>query len=391
MPTVQIQSSTHAVDAHPSTAPDHDIAGTDSNGVPIHVSDNRTLRVKIIDACGLTCSFCHNEGTPVTSQNRGNRPGEYIQGGSGRRQSIYLRTNGSKFLSSAMQPNESLRFAITSLCSTLDLDEVHLTGGEPTLHPKLPEIVSLIAKENLNVRMTSNGESGSETVGKAAQQGLESISFSIFGTTSQELASTQSKRVTELWSQDKLNKMAKAIYMAMAMGVKTKANIVIPNESHLPRVHHLLSRFGTDLSVRLLGSLADGERSTSAINSVLKHLGATPIQHQIIAGSSDWRTIYRTASGRIIHVKKIRRSRLPSTCSKCPLNSGTDCHEGFYGVRLYRDQNREYHVGVCIQRMDLCMSLEKFVKSPLASEIASQRKRQLEELLHNPAEYTLGG
>ena len=33
--------------------------------IPVHVDKDTTLRVKIIDACGLTCTFCHNEGTPV--------------------------------------------------------------------------------------------------------------------------------------------------------------------------------------------------------------------------------------------------------------------------------------------------------------------------------------
>ena len=40
-----------------------------SPGLPVHISRDRTLRVKILDACGLTCTFCHNEGTPVAVDN----------------------------------------------------------------------------------------------------------------------------------------------------------------------------------------------------------------------------------------------------------------------------------------------------------------------------------
>ncbi len=37
----------------------------------VRVVRDRTIRVKVIDECGLACTFCHNEGTPVTADNRG--------------------------------------------------------------------------------------------------------------------------------------------------------------------------------------------------------------------------------------------------------------------------------------------------------------------------------
>ena len=38
--------------------------------LPTHIETDATLRVKILDACGMTCTFCHNEGTPVVVDNR---------------------------------------------------------------------------------------------------------------------------------------------------------------------------------------------------------------------------------------------------------------------------------------------------------------------------------
>src|SRR5690606_32957193 len=38
-------------------------------GIPVHVEKDKTARVKIHDPCGLTCNFCHNEGTPVVVDN----------------------------------------------------------------------------------------------------------------------------------------------------------------------------------------------------------------------------------------------------------------------------------------------------------------------------------
>ena len=70
-----------------------------SPDLPVEIRPDRTLRVKVIDACGMACTFCHNEGTPVTADNHGRTAGEFTgtPGPTGR-VSIYLRTNGADFL-----------------------------------------------------------------------------------------------------------------------------------------------------------------------------------------------------------------------------------------------------------------------------------------------------
>ena len=35
--------------------------------IPVTISIDEGIRPKIIDSCGMTCSFCHNEGTSVAS------------------------------------------------------------------------------------------------------------------------------------------------------------------------------------------------------------------------------------------------------------------------------------------------------------------------------------
>lgn len=39
--------------------------------VPVSVGLDETARLKITDSCGMTCVFCHNEGTPVAAAYRG--------------------------------------------------------------------------------------------------------------------------------------------------------------------------------------------------------------------------------------------------------------------------------------------------------------------------------
>ncbi|SFK53241.1 cyclic pyranopterin phosphate synthase [Amycolatopsis sacchari] len=81
-----------------------------------------------------------------------------------------------------------------------------------------------------------------------------------------------------------------------------------------------------------------------------------------------------------MYFKQIRRVRLPATCAGCRFNNDTDCHEGFYGVRLYRDRRGDYQVGVCIQRMDLCRPLDDFLRSGLPEEIRQLRQQEHDQL-----------
>jgi hypothetical protein len=89
-----------------------------------------------------------------------------------------------------------------------------------------------------------------------------------------------------------------------------------------------------------------------------------------------------------VFFKQIRRLRLPETCKGCRFNNDTDCEEGFYGVRLYRDREGTFQVGVCIQRMDLCRPLGDFLASELPAEILRLREldyRQLSAKTTRPA------
>ncbi|MEV0074702.1 MULTISPECIES: hypothetical protein [unclassified Amycolatopsis] len=155
---------------------------------------------------------------------------------------------------------------------------------------------------------------------------------------------------------------------------------MVPDESHIGRVHRLLDEYSPRLSVRLLNSLDHGEASIRAIETALEQRGAVPEARYLTAGVSGARTAYRLPGGRRVFFKKIRRVRLPPTCAGCPFNNDTDCQEGFYGVRLYRDRSGLYQVGVCIQRMDLCRPLDEFLRSDLPEEIRALRAREAAEL-----------
>jgi GTP 3',8-cyclase len=59
------------------------------------------------------------------------------------RVSIYAATNDARFLPAPVLPDQDYQRASTSFRDALGVDELRLTGGEPTRHAGLPELVPL--------------------------------------------------------------------------------------------------------------------------------------------------------------------------------------------------------------------------------------------------------
>ncbi|MXQ54422.1 radical SAM protein [Shimazuella alba] len=349
--------------------------------IPRFVDQDRTLRIKIIDSCGMTCTFCHNEGTPVTVDNSHNQTGQWNGYGKSGRTSIYVKSNGVTFLPSLIMPDEKFKTALRKLQERFRFKEVHLTGGEPTLHPRLPELIKMIKSLGLSVGMTSNGENGVKVIPEAAKEGLHKINFSVFGTTSEELMLVQNKTCrTPKWGDEKIKALKKAMLCAIQHNVKASVNIVILDPSHISRVQNLLSDFPPQISIRIMRSLEIRDEATDALRRLFHQLGASLVSHRITAGVSDERYEYELSNRRRVWYKKLRNVRLPETCMTCVFNNDTDCHEGFYGIRLYKDHRGDFQVGVCIQRMDLCQRLDQFLESSVAEEIQIFQKNEYERL-----------
>jgi hypothetical protein len=207
------------------------------------------------------------------------------------------------------------------------------------------------------------------------------VNFSIFGTTAAELSQVQQGRFADVArAERKIRALRDSVRITLAHGVVASANIVVPSYGHASRVRRLMEEYSPELSVRLLNSLDDGIKSIEAIERILGDLGAVAVGHHVTAGASGWRTAYQLPDARVVWFKQIRPVRLPQTCADCRFNNGADCQEGYYGVRLYCDRRGGFQVGVCIQRMDLCLPVEEFVGSELSREIAALRDAEYVQL-----------
>lgn len=347
----------------------------------LKIVKNATLRLKIIDACGMTCTFCHNEGTPVTSDNIGNSADNWTSQGRSGRTSIYLKENKASFRPVMITPNENFKENLIKLQKVFHFEEVHLTGGEPTLHPRLPELVQMIKSLGLSVGMTSNGENGERCIARAAKAGLEKINFSVFGTSGDELMMVQNTSCKDsVWGDNKITSLKKSIECAIDHGVKVNANIVIVDPSHINRVRNLLDDFPPEISIRIMRSLEKRREATTAIRELFEQLGAELVTYKITTGVSDERFEYELENGRRIWFKMLRNVRLPETCKDCRFNNDEDCHEGFYGIRMYKDHLGGYQIGVCIQRMDLCQPIDKFLAGDRVKEIVDFQRDEFNKV-----------
>jgi GTP 3',8-cyclase len=344
--------------------------------VPVTVGFDTCVRAKVLDRCGMACTFCHNEGTPVAGAYSGDLllPNPRYMGD---RVSVFQQTNNVDFLPGIMRPDTKFADAVSLLGSVLHSTELHLTGGEPTLHPELPAIIRQATQMGYEVKMTSNGESGAKRMQEYAEAGLAKINFSIFGTTPEELAAVQGARFNNVkLATVKMNALKAAIAAALDNGIRADANIVMSDPSHGERVTRIINEYDQRLSVRILNDLDAGDASYAAVYELLAELGAKPEELSVEAGSSNSRVRYTLPNGRPIYFKQIRRTVLPETCSDCSLNNDDDCKEGYYGTRLYVTNEDEYKVGVCIQRMDLTEDVEDFAAGSLAKEIVALRAKE---------------
>lgn len=339
---------------------------------PIQIEMDDTIRAKITDHCGMTCTFCHNEGTPVANQ----------LGTQALRVSIYEDTNGVGFMPGQMRPTASFRDLLTALRDQVNTHELHWTGGEPTLSPDIVEMTHLASSElGLRVKMTSNGELGVRRIRELANAGLTGINFSIFGTTPTELSAVQSMAQSNpAWAARKLDRLNEAIYEAGSAGIKVGANIVVGGPEDEERVMHIIDSYPHTVRIRLQADLDNQQQAWDSIYSLLSQLDARPVNTVATAGISSIKVTYRLPNGKLIDFKRFMDVKLPETCVGCRYNNPIDCKEGFYGLRLYVGQDDDYKVGVCLRRMDLTVDSDDFFSSPLPQEVLELRASQYQTL-----------
>ncbi|EMY60705.1 GTP 3',8-cyclase MoaA [Leptospira terpstrae] len=152
------------------------------------------LRVSILSHCSFACVYCAPKNKPDQTN-------------------FFPKIH---FLSP-----ELLETKIKTLTSHIHLKEVHLTGGEPTLHKNLVELIQKLKELNIKeVAITSNGFFQDGLIQKMKQAGLTRMNFSLdsFSQSGFERLSDRKLPVTIL---------LKRILEAKTSGLEVKVNCTI--------------------------------------------------------------------------------------------------------------------------------------------------------------------
>ena len=295
------------------------------------------------------------------------------------RVSVFAETNNVDFYSIDVSPDAEFVKAIRELRRKFSFKEIHLTGGEPTRHPQIVEIVRVLANLGLEVKITSNGETGSRYIGELKNAGLKSINHSIFGTTERSIKRIMGKPFQDnpVLAKLRLKKLWESLDACQQLGLPIKANLVISSEKDYGRAYEIINKFSpTKLKLRILNDLDNGEESIVAVYKFLSQLNAKPKYRMLTAGASGAFTVFELPDGQEIRFKQIRAARLNSICKNCKYK----CLEGYYGLRMYRTNRKEYKIGVCIQRMEFCQEYHQFLNSSIADEIIELREYEYKKM-----------
>lgn len=263
-----------------------------------------SLRLKITDKCHWNCWWCHNEGS-------GSRTEKLVRD---------LDFNNPNFTDNLL-----------NLASILKIKEMHLTGGEPTLHPDIVEIVKFLKSKGFIVKMTSVGND-LEKISDIVSAGIDSINFSLHAISQKEMVTTQIGR-SERWIAVQHKKLINSILKASESNIDVKINTVISSENDFQRVEEvILFGFKNNIKVRLLHEVNNLEKSISSTFKLLGSMQAIEVGRKYTLGSSSGTIMYKIPDRGEVGFKILIPNYLNSMCSECKLIE--KCGEYFYGIRI---------------------------------------------------------
>lgn len=308
-----------------------------------------SVRLKVTDRCAWNCRWCHNEGTGA------------------RRPSI----------SGDVYWDEDTQLTLAQLSQVLPIHEVHLTGGEPTLHPDLPRLITGIRYAGFRVKATSVG-CNKLLLQSVISSGLDAINFSVHAIDPLLLARTQSNRTVD-WCARQLAQVLECISLAAMLGTEVKVNTVLSTLADVPRVRGVLNWVrARSIPLRIMNDLGAGIDSIAAIAQFIKQSQAVCFRTRYLQASSSYSSYYRMPDGYEFAVKQIRPHFLAdSMCSRCAVRRLGKCSEGFYGLRLQKsktDTGWQLEARLCVHRSDedTVLSIPEFLHSKQLAELKAQ-------------------
>lgn len=155
----------------------------------------KTLRVSLTDVCNLACVYCVD---PAPKTNTIQEP--------------------EPILKTALTIDQ-FREVVNVLHNILQLENIRLTGGEPTLYRQLIPMLESLGTLNIPIKMTSNGFLLNHKAVELKRAGLTAVNISL-DAIDPEVSFKMSKRRN-------LHKILDGIEKSIEVGLKVKINCVV--------------------------------------------------------------------------------------------------------------------------------------------------------------------
>lgn len=299
------------------------------------------IRLKVTGICNRSCFFCNEEGD-------------------------------MKGVLSIRLDQELLE-CLDVLSELLNIRKVMLTGGEPTLHPQLLEIVSGIKIPKISI--TTNG-----TLLKSVEEwsnlrscGLTQVIVSMSEASPEHFLATEARKRSLDWATTALQNQIKNLVNLYWAGLPTRVNIVAHGEvKNIRQIFDFLKTLQStyQFEIRLLNELTNIHQSQEAISLIIAELKAKPVDSYRRAGSSNATQRYKAENGFEFSTKLSFPYFFESICKGCLLREQKKCFEGFYGPRVELRQDG-YYVRLCLyqQTPNVLIPWKEFAGSGLADKL----------------------
>lgn len=248
----------------------------------------RKLRVSLLDACNMRCGYCMPLQMKFAKQSR------------------YLSTNEWEYICRSLVD--------------LGIEQIRVTGGEPTLHPHFKELMAIFAQLPLQkLGLTSNGLTLAAYLDDLKEMGCQHLNIS--------LDSLNPETFTRISHAQGFEQVKQCILKAHQMGFQVKINTVIMggvNDHEIPDFVEFSEQSGIEVRflelMRIGEALAfQSERFVTA-KAMIQRIAS---QRELIPVRVDWDSTsfnYRTPAGGQIGFIASESQAFCHSCSRLRLS-----------------------------------------------------------------------
>ena len=299
---------------------------------PVESTKDNNVRLKLTSRCQWSCHFCHMEGLAGSPE---------------------------------LQWSDSVGDEIIRLMNDMGRSKVHLTGGEPTIYPKIIKVVDFFRHNGKDIAITSNGQFSNRLREELVVSGCSSFSFSLPTLSPTDFIKFHKRKFSVSSSQSNIDKTVENILAISSRGLKTDINAVFSDK--LSEMSSIMDfAFASNINISLLGVIGELESSEARISKIVASYNLEPVSYKIYRGTSRARYILRNPESRtFVNIKMLEPVYLESMCASCPIKE--TCEEKFYGIRIEQGKDGLL-VRTCVHR-NVLTSAGQFAQNQMGREI----------------------